>query len=706
VATIVSQRELQAGSHSSPPRRRSSWPAHWPLSLLFLGFPLWWALGLTVLLPMVLSLVMADQLLRRRRRLVLPQGFALWAVFLVWVLIGVVVLWADAPSAIPGGGASRLAVFAYRAIWYFTATMVLLWVSNLRQQELSNRWLYQLLGFMFVVTAVGGLVGVLFPNLEFRSLVELLLPGGIRDNNLVQTMVHPKAADIEHVLGRPDARPKAPFAFSNTWGSSLALYMPFFFVAWWRDGALWQRIAVPFVLLGASVPIVYSLNRGLWICLGLGALGYVALQIRKRRLAPIVVAVALLATVTLVFFLSPLAAVFQERLAHAHSNERRGLLLTQTVASAAKGSPVVGFGSTRNVQGSFSSIAGADTPDCNACGLPPLGTQGHMWMVIFSQGLVGAALFVAFFLVAFMRSWRCRTTAEVLCTLVLVFFALQVFIYDTLGLPLLTVMLAIGAVWREQVATGERDPARHLLRDALDRLRAAVPLLLALSAVGLVAGVGVASLKQQTYSTSVSILLNDVPIHLQPTLPNKFGTTTPDSTTVDTEANLITSSDTLALAAGRTDPAAVDRLRNEVSVTAAPNTRVLFVEVRTHSAKASRRLATAVADSYLTVRRAQLSLRRDQALARITAVPSIADDTAGLAPGTTLNPLRESLADLVLTPRTAGQVLATGATKAVGRQPEVPIASGAALGFGVGALLLAARPGWTPRRRAVRKRWR
>jgi hypothetical protein len=150
----------------------------------------------------------------------------------------------------------------------------------------------------------------------------------------------------------------------------------------------------------------------------------------------------------------------------------------------------------------------------------------------------------------------------------------------------------------------------------------------------------------------------------------------------------------------------VDRLRKDVSVTAAPNTRVLFVEVRTHSQKASRRLATAVADSYLTIRRAQLSLRRDQALARITASPSIADDTSGLPLGTTLNPLRESLADLVLTPRTAGQVLATGATKAIGRQPEVPIASGAALGLGLGALLLAARPGWTPRRRRVGKRWR
>jgi hypothetical protein len=327
-------------------------------------------------------------------------------------------------------------------------------------------------------------------------------------------------------------------------------------------------------------------------------------------------------------------------------------------------------------------------------------------MVIFSQGLVGAALFVAFFLVAVMRSWRCRTTAEMLCTFVLVFFALQVFIYDTLGLPLLTVMLAVGAVWREQVATGQRDPARHLLPHALRRLRSATPALLALSAVGLVAGVGVASAKQETYATSVSILLNDVPIHLEPTLLNKFGTTTPDSTTIDTEANLITSSDTLAQAAGTTDPAAVDRLRRQVSVTAAPNTRVLFIEVRTHSQQTSRRLATAVADSYLTVRRAQLSLRRDQALARITAVPVIADETVGAAAGTTLNPLRESLADLVLTPRTAGQVLATGATRAIGKQPEVPIASGAALGLGVGALLVAVLPGWTLRRRAIRGRWR
>ena len=92
--------------------------------------------------------------------------------------------------------------------------------------------------------------------------------------------------------------------------------------------------------------------------------------------------------------------------------------------STLKGSPVVGFGSTRDVQGSFASIAGASTPDCPRCGVPPLGTQGHIWQLIFSQGFVGLGLFLTFFGMALARCWRCRTTVETLCTFTLSFFLL------------------------------------------------------------------------------------------------------------------------------------------------------------------------------------------------------------------------------------------------------------------------------------------
>ena len=303
---------------------------------------------------------------------------------------------------------------------------------------------------MFVVTTVGGLVGVLLPHLEFTSPFEMLLPHGLRSNSLVKSIVHPEVADIQNVLGRPEARPKAPFPFANSWGSSLSLYLPFFIVAWFRYGPRWQRYAAPVVLLVALVPIVYSLNRGLWASLALGVVGAVILVLRTGRLVPVLTAVALLVAVVVGFVISPLDTIFQERLAHQHSNERRGELISRTVSSAFEGSPVVGFGSTRDVQGGFSSIASADTPDCEACGVPPLGTQGHLWGVIFGQGFVGAIFFVAFFLQALWRSWRCRTTSEILCTFVLAFFCLQIFIYDTLGMPLLTVMIAIGLVAREQ----------------------------------------------------------------------------------------------------------------------------------------------------------------------------------------------------------------------------------------------------------------
>ena len=516
-------------------RRRRTLPAHWPLSLTILGFPLWWAFGLSAIVPMAMAVVMADQLLRKRR-LVLPVGFTLWVLFLAWLALGVFVLFADAPGAEPGGGPSRLLVFGYRVAWYLVATVALVWVANLKESELPSRWLYQLLGFMFVVTTFGGLLGVLAPHLEFTSPMEMLLPHGLRANSLVQSIVHPAVADIQNVLGHPEARPKAPFPFANTWGSNLSLSLPFFIVAWFFQGRRWQKFVAPLILVVATVPIIFSLNRGLWASLVLGVVGVVLLQLRKGRPGPIIVTALVLIAVTVAFFLSPLATVFQERLAHQHSNDRRSELISRTVSSTVEGSPVVGFGSTRDVQGSFASIAGAATPDCSACGVPPLGTQGHIWGVIFSEGLVGAFLFLSFFVVAAMRCWRCRTTTETLCAFVLAFFFLQLVVYDTLGMPLMTVMIAIGAVTREQILTARRR-SPQLMVPALARLRAWWPLLLALTLVGAVAGAAVAAQAPVYKSTKVSILLAQPPVYLSP--DSGSDASSPGDVTIDTEAALV-----------------------------------------------------------------------------------------------------------------------------------------------------------------------
>ena len=695
---LEGDREVAEPRRRAPASPRWQLPTHWPLTIVLLGFPLWWAMGLRTILPMVLTVVMADQLLRRRK-IALPRGFAVWALFLAWMTLGIFVLFADAPDAVPGGNSSRILIFVYRAAWYVTATVILLWVANLRESELPTRWVYQLLGFMFVVTAVGGLVGVLAPTIEFTSAVELFLPRGLRGNGLVQAIVHPAVADIQNVLGRPEARPKAPFAYANSWGSNLLLYMPFFLVAWFRQGPRWQRFVGPVVLAMAAIPVVYSLNRGLWVAMALGALGFLWLQVSKGRVLATVVSAGLLVMIAAIFLLSPLFNIVQERVEHQHSNERRGQLLEQTVSSTLRGSPAVGFGSTRDVQGSFSSIAGASTPDCPKCGVPPLGTQGHLWQVIFSQGFIGLGLFLSFFVMALARCWRCRTTVETLCTFTLAFFLLLLPVYDTLGMPLVVVMIAIGLLAREQWASAGPGSTSYL-EPALARLRAAWPLLLATTLLGALLGGAVAALAPVQHSTRTSILLTPAPVYLS-TDDRDTGSDSDaiSEVTIDTEAALLVSRQSLSRVVGSTDPAVLDELRERIRVTAVPSTDVLVLEVRAPTAAQSREQAESVADSYLLTRRAYLSNRRDQALLMLRQeLTELAGPSGEQTPaGATGERLKRAVESIQLTPTTAGEVIRTRDPVRVRRQFEVPVTTGAGLGLAAGALVLAMFPGWRPR---------
>ncbi len=684
------------------PWRRTRWPVRWPLAVMTLGFPVWWLLGLGTVIPVAMAVVMADQLLRRRR-VRIPPGFGFWALFLVWVALGALLLWADAPGAVPGGGGpGRLLVFGSRLAWYLTLTVVLLWVGNLEERELPARRIRQYLGYLFVVTAAGGLLGVLIPHVDFPSVLELVLPRGMSANAFVRSQIHPGLAEIQDVLGRPEPRPRAPFEFANSWGSNFSLFLPFFLVAWLRDGRPWQRVAAPVVLAVAAVPVVYSLNRGLWASLALGACGLVLLQVRRGSPVRMLVTTGVLGLVAAVLLLSPLGQVLSERMEHQHSNERREQLLTATVESAASGSPVVGFGSTRDVQGSFASIAGASTPNCEACGVPPLGTQGHIWLVIFSQGFLGAALLLAFLAVSASRSWRCRTTTETLCAFVLGFLALQLSVYDTLGMPMYTVMVAVACVWREQRAAGSPgDAGGATLGRLLGRVRDRWALFVVLPLVGASVGGAVALGAAPVYASRVSVLLAAPPTYLS-AVQVEDSADPPRGVTVDTEAALVVSEESLRRVT-RDDPAALQELARRIRVTAPPNTTVLTIEVRDSDPGRAERQAAEVAQSYLTTRRGFLTDRRDQVLTglrqQVLRLAALGVDTQAPAgsPGSgvaalTRGQLQLAISRLTLTPTDAGEVIRTTTAVPVRRQAEVQVVSGAALGFALASLLVALLP--------------
>lgn len=418
----------------------------WPFAAICLGLPAWWLLGLGTAILVMMTVPMLWQL-RRNGRVLVPKGFGLWLIFLVVVAISSLTLLADAPGAIKGGGFGRIASWGLFTSYYLAATVVLLWVGNLDERKLPALSVVRLIGWLYVVSTVGGWLGLLYPNLHLVSAVELLLPGGLRDNSLVQELAHPVTAQVQDVLGFSSARPAAPYAFTNAWGANTVLYLPFFVAGWLPRGSGWRRPVGLLVLAASTVPIIYSLNRGMWIGI-LFAAGLATLHLALRgRFAALIGMTAGAAVLAVGVLVTPLGQTVVERLQHPHSNTRRADLATGTLQSA-MASPVVGFGSTRPVQGNFVSVAQGKTADCPKCQVPPFGTHGQLYRLVFTTGLLGAGLYFAFF---GMRLWRHARSKDPLVLAAWVAAATSVLFtlyYNVLPHALYVVFAGLGLAWR------------------------------------------------------------------------------------------------------------------------------------------------------------------------------------------------------------------------------------------------------------------
>jgi len=113
-------------------------------------------------------------------------------------------------------------------------------------------------------------------------------------------------------------------------------------------------------------------------------------------------------------------------------------------------SPVLGYGGTRKTLGSQNSISVGPTTDCPDCGEFNIGSNGQLWLVLFAQGFVGAALFVGFFLsvaVAFWREPGITAAAGVLVALLAVFYSV---FYSAFPGALTLTMISIGVMVRDR----------------------------------------------------------------------------------------------------------------------------------------------------------------------------------------------------------------------------------------------------------------
>jgi hypothetical protein len=444
---------LQGPATPAPPPGPRFLKPGWPLSVLYLGFPVWWALGLAQVIFFASALAMAV-ILRRQGPLRVPRGFTPWLLFLVWMFAGAILFRATAPGTVPGGGIGRLANFAVWAGWYVAITIAMLYVANTARQVSTQR-IVRLLGWMFVVTTSFGVLAVLAPTLEFESPMELVLPHSVVSTNFVRTLIHPSLSSTSDFLGYVQPRPTAPFHYSNAWGNNLALYLPFFVLAWFGRDAGWRRKVGPFVLIAAVFPIIFSLNRGLWISLALAAV-YAAVRLAVNgRVRALQALVAALLVGGIAFASSPLYDTLVLRVETPHSNDRRAGTAETVVSTAAHGSPFVGYGTTRTMQGSFSSLAGGETESCHQCAAPPLGTQGFMWRLVLTTGFGGTVLCLSFFVLQFLRRARGPAPLDVTTCTVLLVAVLCFFVYDSLGSAMFTALIAVGLMARADDPEGE-----------------------------------------------------------------------------------------------------------------------------------------------------------------------------------------------------------------------------------------------------------
>jgi O-antigen ligase len=429
------------------------WGAGWPLTALLVLYPVWWVLGAGTLIIYVLSVPMAVALWRRRP-VAVPPGFGWWLLFLGWVLLSTLMLGYNPDETVPSTASDRLISVAFNLAGYLAATVALLYAGNLTEAEFPRRRLIRQLGGLFIVVLAGGLLGTAAPTFEFTSPVEVLLPGAVSGNDFVRSIVHPSAAQLQEVLGFASPRPSAPFGYTNTWGNCIGLLLGWFVLSWFGEHRPGRRLLGVVMLALAAIPVVYSLNRGLWLGLGLILVVTVARLVLRGHTAVLVGLVVTVVVAAVVVVSSPLTSIIAGRLDNPQSNEGRAFTTVLTLQVISE-SPVLGYGSTRTALGSSNSIAIGKSPDCPRCGNPTLGSNGQLWLVLVAQGVVGAVLFVGFFLRSLWAYRRDRTpigdAGLLACGLPLFFM----FVYNALTMPLVLAFLSIALLWRNQ----REDPA-------------------------------------------------------------------------------------------------------------------------------------------------------------------------------------------------------------------------------------------------------
>jgi hypothetical protein len=423
----------------------------WPITALLVGWPAWWYLGILNWAPGFLAIPMAWRLYRWRatgtRVIRTPPRFGLWLLFLVVMVAGLTTISLTAPGTLPSPVSNRVISWGLRAFDYFGATAILLYAGNLTERELPRLRLAWQLAIVGIYTVAGGVLGTLFPRVTFKSPLAYLVPKSFQAAHGNLASLNPSFAQVMNLLGYAHGRPDAPFTYTNMWGNCLAILLPWLLVAGWAYGTRRQRKLTVAVLALAFIPVVSSLDRGLWVGLGCIILYLAVRYAAQGKLAMLGVVFGVIALAAVVILVTPVQSLISQRLSHGASNTGRATGTRQAL-QLGLASPVVGWGDTRHEQGSAASIAIGATANCRNCGSKSLGGDGQLQNLLICTGLVGTAFYISFFAYGAWRYRRDTTPYGLAGVLVILLGFVFMFVYDATGPPLAFTMLAYALLWR------------------------------------------------------------------------------------------------------------------------------------------------------------------------------------------------------------------------------------------------------------------
>jgi O-antigen ligase len=412
----------------------------WPILICTAALPLMFLLGLQGLAWAAPGIVLSLRLVRQPRTRI-PTGVALLGVAVMWMLLGVL--------QVRIGG---FPLFFYRWSLFLGAFASELYLINTPTSRVPTARISQWLAALWIAMIAFGWLAILFP-LDTKSPFLLVMPGPISNIEFLDSISAWRMAEVQGFLGFPLPRPAAPFPAANGWGSAAGLLFPLFLKHWLVEARGRRKTLGVWILVMATAPIIYSFNRGLWLSIGLCLVYLVIRHLLSGRWQALLVVAAGAAVIAAVVLLTPLGDLATEKVETAgDSNDSRNELV-QGAIEGAKESPLLGHGAPERVRED----------------LPPLGTHGMVWYLVFVHGFVVTALYLGWLGIEIVRSAPSRSPGSIWFHLVLVVAGLQTFVY---GMLPQVVIIGIVAGLARREAMGR---ARHITAGGTADRPASVP---------------------------------------------------------------------------------------------------------------------------------------------------------------------------------------------------------------------------------------